>query len=174
MLPPRHGQKLHLTPDGVALNWNSGERRQPGSMVWRQDGPKTGGCHLLKMPFLIAPVHNFRARMIGKTSLLESACDLASDPFEKYHLMQVLERDNCSPRHRMVPRQNEHVALLEEPPAVDALRQLHGVTDECGIDLAIQKHRNEPVGVGLAQIDSKIRDDPGELQDQFRDECGGD
>src|SRR6516165_11321915 len=23
ILPPRHGQKLHLAPDGVALNWNS-------------------------------------------------------------------------------------------------------------------------------------------------------
>ena len=32
ILPPRHGQKLHLAPDGVALNWNSGERRQPGSV----------------------------------------------------------------------------------------------------------------------------------------------
>ena len=89
--PPRHGQELHLAPDGVALNWNSGERRQPWSVLWHQDGPKTGGCHLLKMPFLIAPVHNLRARMVGKTSLLESACDVASGPFEKYNLLQVLE-----------------------------------------------------------------------------------
>ena len=122
ILPPRHGQKLHLAPDGVALNWNSGERRQPGSVLWRQDGPKTGGCHLLKMPFLIAPVHNFRAWMVGKTSLLKLACDVASDPFEKYHLMQVLERDNGLPRHRMFPRQDEHVPLLEQPPAIDTLR----------------------------------------------------
>ena len=122
ILPPRHGQKVHLAPDGVALNWNSGERRQPGCVLWGQDGPKTGGCHLLKMPFLSAPVHNFRARMVGKTSLLESACDVASDPFEKYHLMQVLERDNGLPRHRMFPRQDEHVPLLEEPPAIDTLR----------------------------------------------------
>jgi hypothetical protein len=122
ILPPRHGQKLHLAPDGVALNWNSGERRQPGSVFWRQDGPKTGGCHLLKMTFLSAPVHNFRAWMIGKTSLLESACDVAPDPFEKYRLMQVLERDNGLPRHRMFPRQDEHVPLLEQHPAVDTLR----------------------------------------------------
>src|SRR3954463_2398830 len=27
-LPPRYGQKLHLAPDRVALNWNSGERWQ--------------------------------------------------------------------------------------------------------------------------------------------------
>ena len=174
ILPPRHGQKLHLAPDGVALNWNSGERRQPGSVLWRQDGPKTGGCHLLKMAFLSAPVHNFRAWMVGKTSPLESACDVASDPFEKYRLMQVLERDNGLPRHRMFPRQDEHVPLLEQQPAVDTLRWLHGVTDECGIDLAIQKHCNEPVGVRFVQIDSKVRDDPGELQEQFHDECGGD
>src|SRR6185437_16111848 len=83
ILPSRHGQKLHLAPDGVALNWNSGERRQPGSVLWRHDGPKTGGCHLLKMSFLIAPVHNIRAWMVGKTSPFESACDVASDPFEK-------------------------------------------------------------------------------------------
>src|SRR6478609_3557593 len=91
ILPPGHGQKLHLAPNRVALNWNSGERRQPGSVLWRQDGPKTGGCHLLKMPFLIAPVRNLRAWMVGKTSLLESACDVASGPFEKYNLLQVLE-----------------------------------------------------------------------------------
>jgi hypothetical protein len=60
-------------------------------VLWRQDGPKTGGCHLLKMPFLIAPVHNFGTWMVGKTSLLESACDVASGPFEKYNLLQVLE-----------------------------------------------------------------------------------
>src|SRR3954462_12254258 len=73
VLPPRHGQKLHLASDGVALDWNSGERRQPGSVLWRQDGPKPGGGHLLKMPLLIAPVHNFGAWPVGKTSLLESA-----------------------------------------------------------------------------------------------------
>ena len=122
ILPPRHGQKLHLAPNRVALNWNSSERRQSGSVFWRQDGSKTGGCHLLKVPFVIAPVHNFRAWMVGKTSLLESARDVASDPFEKYHLMQVLERDNGVPRHRMFPRQDEHVPLLEQRPTVDTLR----------------------------------------------------
>src|SRR3954454_1483336 len=122
ILPPGHGQELHLAPDGVAFNWNSFERRQPGNVLWRQDGPQTGGCHLLKMAFLSAPVHNFRAWMVGKTSLLESACDVASDPFEKYRLMQVLERDNGLPRHRMFPRQDEHVPLLKKQPAVDTLR----------------------------------------------------
>src|SRR5262245_60089420 len=112
--------------------------------------------------------------MVGKTSLLESTCDVASDPFEKYRLLQVLERDNGLPRHRMVPRQDEHVPLLEQPPAVDTLRQLHGVTDERGTDLAIQKHRNESAYIPLVQIDSKVGDDPGGLQEQFRDECGGD
>src|SRR3954452_4799755 len=101
ILPPRYGQQLQLAPDGVAFNWHCGQRRQPGSVLWREDGPKTGGCHLLKMPFLIAPVHNFGARMVGKTSLLESPCDVASDPFEKYRLMQFLERDDGLPRHRM-------------------------------------------------------------------------
>ena len=81
ILPPRHGQKLHLAPDRIALDWNSGERRQPWSVLGRQDGPKTGGRHLLKVPFLIAPVHNLRAWMVGKTSLFESACDVASSPF---------------------------------------------------------------------------------------------
>ena len=122
ILPPGYGQKLHLAPDRVALNWNSGERRQPGSVLWRQDGPKTSGCHLLKMPFLIAPVHKFGAWMVGKTGLLESVFELASDPFEKYHVMQVLERDNGLARHRMFPRQDEHAPLLEQPPAVDTLR----------------------------------------------------
>jgi hypothetical protein len=60
--------------------------------------------------------------MVGETSLLESAYDVASDPFEKYHLMQVLERDNGLPRHRMFPRKDEHVPLLEQPPVVDTLR----------------------------------------------------
>src|SRR3954451_44870 len=122
ILPPRHGQKLHLAPDGVPLNWNCGERRQPGSVLWRQDGPKTGRCHLLKMPFLITPVNNFWPRMVGKASLIESACDVASDPFEKYQLMQVLELDNGLPRHRMFPRQDEHVSLLEQPPVVNTFR----------------------------------------------------
>jgi len=122
ILSPRYGQKLHLAPDGVALNWNGGERRQRGRVLRRQDRPKAGGCHLLKMPFLIAPVHNFGAWMVGKTSLLEPARDVASDPFDKYHLMQVLERDYALPRHRMFPRQDEHVPLVEQPPAVDTLR----------------------------------------------------
>src|SRR6202008_840401 len=117
-----HGQKLHLAPDGGALNWNSGERRQPGSVLWRQDGPKTGGCHLFKVPFLVAPGHTFGAGTVGKTSLLEAACDVASDPFEKYHLMQVLERDDGLARHRMFPRQDQHAPLLEQPPAVHTLR----------------------------------------------------
>src|SRR5262249_24763487 len=143
-------------------------------VLWREDGPQTGGCHLLKMAFLSAPVHNFRAWMVGKTSLLESACDVASNPFEKYRLMQVLERDNGLPRHRMFPRQDEHVPLLEQHPAVDTLRQLHGVTDESGIDLAIQQHRKEPGCIRFAQIDSNVWDDPGELQEQFRNERGGD
>jgi hypothetical protein len=55
----------------------------------------------------------------------------------------------------MFPRPDEHVPLLEQRPAVDTLRYLHGVTDECGIDLAIQKHRNEPAGIRLVQIDSR-------------------
>ena len=97
------------------------------------------------MAFLGAPVHNFRAWMVGKTSLLKSACDVASDPFEKYRLVQVLERDNGLPRHRMFPRQDEHVPLLEQQPAVDTLGEFHGVTDDCGIDFAIQKLCNEPV-----------------------------
>src|ERR1700754_2041866 len=122
ILPPRHGQKLHLAPDGIALDWNSGERRQPGSVLRRQDGPKAGGCHLLKMPLLVAPVCKFRAGTIGKTSLLEAACDVTSDPFEKYHLMQVLERDNGLRCHRMFPRQDEHASLLEQSPAVDTPR----------------------------------------------------
>src|SRR4051794_32210047 len=112
--------------------------------------------------------------MVGKTRLLKSACDVAPDPFEKNQFVKVLKRDNCVTRHRMFPWQDEHIPLLEEPPAVDALRYLQRVADECSIDLTIQKHRNEPVGIGLAQIDSKIRDDPGEFQEQFRNECGGD
>ena len=79
ILPPRHGQKLHLAPNGVALNWNGDERPQPWSVFWRQDGSKTGGCHLLKMSFLSAPVQNFRARMVGKTRPLEPASDVASE-----------------------------------------------------------------------------------------------
>src|SRR3954463_8319955 len=73
ILPPGHGQKLHLAPDGVALDWNSFERRQRGNVLWRQHGPQTGGCHLLKMPLLSAPVRNFGAWTVGKTSPLESA-----------------------------------------------------------------------------------------------------
>jgi hypothetical protein len=31
---PGHGHKPHLASDGVAFNWNSDERRRPGSVFW--------------------------------------------------------------------------------------------------------------------------------------------
>jgi hypothetical protein len=45
--------------------------------------------------------------MVGKTSLLESARNVASDPFEKYCLMQL-----STPQHRRVSERHADRALL--------------------------------------------------------------
>jgi hypothetical protein len=66
-----------------------------GACSGRQDDPETGRCDLLKMLFLSAPAHYFRAWMVGKTSLLESDCDVASSP--RPHVMMIRRRQPSLP-----------------------------------------------------------------------------
>src|SRR5262245_41909930 len=68
---------------------------------------------------------------------------------------------------------DEHVALLEQWPAADTLRQFQDVADERGVDLPVQEHCNQFFGIRFAHVDAKVRDDPRELREWFHEECGG-
>src|SRR6185312_16675262 len=84
------------------------------------------------------------------------------------------KRDRVMRGERVRRGEGEPVALLEQGPAGEALRQSLALVEERGVDLALQQRLDERVLAGHLELQLERRDAPRELLQRGGDEAGGD
>src|SRR6185437_15233118 len=132
-------------------------------MLRHERDAEPGQSQMLNVLLAVAHMAQLRRNLCRRAQLLQPRRDVAVAPAEQGRAVEGGKRDRVMRGKRVRRGESEPVALLEQGPAGEALRQSLALVEERGVDLALQQRLDERVLAGHLELQLERRDAPREL-----------